>query len=244
MNAAAEPSEFAPTRWTLIVRARGESPEARAALSDLCAAYYQPVYRFLRRDGREDDAARELAQEFFAHVLQHGDLGAADPSRGRFRSYLLGAVKHFLADQRKQAGRQKRGGGAVPASLDAPVTDEGATLELPDAGAEVPDAWFDRQWALAVMERALAAVEAEFASAGKAAHFEQLKPWLMGEAAAPPQAEVARRLGLNEGAVKVAVHRLRKRFREVLRTEVRQTLGEGDDVDDELRYLIAALAQG
>jgi RNA polymerase sigma factor (sigma-70 family) len=244
MNPAAGPAEFAPTRWTLVLRARGESPEARAALSDLCAAYYQPVFRFLRREGRDDDVARELAQEFFARVLQHGDLGAADPSRGRFRSYLLGAVKHFLADQRKQAGRQKRGGGAMPSSLDAPVTDEGATLDLPDTGAEVPDAWFDRQWALAVMERALVAVEAEFAGAGKAAQFEQLKPWLMGEAAAPPQAEVARRLGLNEGAVKVAIHRLRKRFRDILRAEVRQTLSEGDNVDDELRYLVAALAHG
>lgn len=114
MNPPTAPAGFAPTPWTLVLRARGESPEARVALSELCATYYQPVFRFLRREGRDEDAARELAQEFFARVLQHGDLGAADPSRGRFRSYLLGAVKHFLADHRKQPGRQKRGGGRRP----------------------------------------------------------------------------------------------------------------------------------
>lgn len=227
-----------------MLRARGETPEARAALSELCEVCYQPVFRFLRRDGRDDEAARELAQEFFARILQRGDLGAADPSRGRFRSYLLGAVKHFLADQRKREGCQKRGGGVAAESLDAPVTADGAPPDLPDPGAAVPDAWFDRQWALAVMERALSAVAAEFAAHGKAAQFDLLKPWLAGEAPALSQAGVARRLGWSEGAVKVAVHRLRKRFREALRAEVRQTLADGDDPDAELRYLLAALAQG
>ena len=244
MNSVDAISPFAPTRWTLVLRARGETPEARAALSELCAAYYQPVFRFLRREGRDDETARELAQEFFARVLQHGELGAADPARGRFRSYLLGAVKHFLADQRKHAGRAKRGGGAVPESLDAPAMEGGPALELHDAGATVPDAWFDRQWALAVMDRALSAVGAEFTSNGKAQQFEQLKPWLIGEAVALSQADVARRLGLNNGVVKVAIHRLRKRFRDVLRAEVTQTLAAGDDVDAELRYLVEALAHG
>lgn len=235
---------FAPTRWTLVLRARGETPEARAALSELCDAYYQPVFRFLRREGRDDESARELAQEFFARVLQHGELGAADPARGRFRSYLLGAVRHFLADQRKHAGRIKRGGGRTPESLEASEAGEGSPIEWADLGATVPDAWFDRQWALALMDRALNLVAAEFASSGKAAHFDQLKPWLIGEDPALSQADVARRLGLNEGAVKVAIHRLRKRFRDVLRAEVRQTLAAGDDVEAELRYLIGALAHG
>ncbi len=227
-----------------MLRARGETPEARAALSELCEACYQPVFRFLRREGRDDEAARELAQEFFARILQHGDLGAADPNRGRFRSYLLGAVKHFLADQRKREGRLKRGGGVAAESLDAPVTEDGAPVDLPDAGATVPDAWFDRQWALAVMERALNVVATEFAANGKATQFDQLKPWLAGEAPALSQATAARRLGWSEGAVKVAVHRLRKRFREALQAEVSQTLAEGDDLDTELRYLIEALGQG
>jgi len=243
LNTANSCSPFAPTRWTLVVRARGESPEARAALSELCAAYYQPVFRFLRREGRDDEVARELTQEFFARVLQHGDLGAADPARGRFRSYLLGAVKHFLADQRKHAGRQKCGSGATLESLAAFATEDGAVSEPPDPGATVPDAWFDREWALAVMDCALNVVATEFAASGKAGQFEQLKPWLIGETAALSQADVARRLGLNEGAVKVAIHRLRKRFREILRAAVTQTLAEGDDVEAELRYLVAALAQ-
>jgi RNA polymerase sigma factor (sigma-70 family) len=234
---------FVPTRWTLVLRARGETPEARTALSELCAAYYQPVFQFLRREGRDDNDARELTQEFFARVLQDGELGGADPARGRFRSYLLGAVKHFLADQRKHARRLKRGGGATPESLDARVTGEETPVELPDVGATVPDAWFDRQWALALMDRALTAVATEFASSGKAEQFQQLKPWLIGEAALS-QADVARRLGLNEGAVKVAIHRLRKRFRDVLRAEVRQTLGNADDLEAELRYLVEALAHG
>ncbi len=239
----AQQPAFAPTRWTLVLRARGESAEARAALSELCGAYYQPVLRFLRREGRDDEAARELAQEFFARILQRGDLGAADPERGRFRSYLLGAVKHFLADQRKHGDRAKRGGGAVPESLDSPVIEGAPVPEVADVSAVVPDAWFDREWALAVMDRALNAVEAEFKSAGKAEQFDRLQPWLVGETEALSQAEAARQLGLNEGAVKVAVHRLRKRFRELIRAEIAQTVAGGADIDAELRYLIEALAK-
>jgi len=232
---------FAATRWTLVLRARGEAPEARAALSELCGAYYQPVFRFLRREGRDEDAARELTQEFFARILQRGEVGAADPARGRFRSYLLGAVKHFLADQRKHEGREKRGSGAALESLDSPAIEGAPSFDVADARAAVPDAWFDREWALAVMDRALNAVEAEFKSAGKAEQFNRLQPWLVGEAEALSQAEAARQLGWNEGAVKVAIHRLRKRFRELLRAEIAQTVAEGEDVDAELRYLIEAL---
>ena len=125
-TSAATTSPFAPTRWTLILRARGESVEARAALGELCESYYEPVLRFLRREGRDEDAARELTQEFFARVLAGGGFDEADPERGRFRSYLLGALKHFLADQRKREHRLKRGGGATPESLDA----SGAGVEV------------------------------------------------------------------------------------------------------------------
>lgn len=225
------------------MRAQGESPQARAALSELCASYYLPVHRFLCREGRDEDSARELAQEFFARILQRGELGAAEPGRGKFRSYLLGAVKHFLADQRKHEGRQKRGGGATVESLDASASEDGAPREWPDDHARTPDAWFDRQWALAIMDRALTAVATEFAAADKTEQFQRLKPWLVGEAPTLSQSEVGGQLGLNEGAVKVAIHRLRVRFREALRSEVRQTLAESDDVDAELRYLFQALAQ-
>jgi DNA-directed RNA polymerase specialized sigma24 family protein len=242
LNTEQTTAPFAATRWTLVLRARGETPAARAALSELCAAYYQPVVRFLAREGRADDAARELAQEFFVRILQRGELGAADPARGRFRSYLLGAVKHFLADQRKHAHRAKRGGGAVPEPLDAPATEDSSALQVAEAGATVPDAWFDRQWALTVMDRALTVVEQEFKSTDKAAQFTVLKPWLVGDSAALAQAEAARQLGLNEGAVKVAIHRLRKRFREQIRAEIAQTVADGTDLDAELRYLVEVLA--
>ena len=236
-------SNFAPTRWTLILRARGETPEARLALGELCEGYYQPVLRFLQREGRDEDAARELTQEFFARILGDGGFDQADPERGRFRSYLLGALKHFLADQRKHEQRLKRGGGAAPESLDAPGADADApTPQLADAAATSPDAGFDREWALAVMARALEVLQKEFVSGGKADQFDTLKPWLMGEASSMSQADAARQLALSEGAVKVVIHRLRKRFRDAVRTEIAQTLRDPSLVDEELRHLIEALA--
>jgi RNA polymerase sigma factor (sigma-70 family) len=235
---------FAPTRWTLILRARGETSESKAALSELCEAYYQPVLRFLRGEGRDEDSVRELAQEFFARILAGGAFDEADPQRGRFRSYLLGALKHFLADQRKHERRLKRGGGIAPESLDAPAADGGTTtgLDVPDPASVPRDADFDRQWALAVMDRALTAMQKEFAGSGKSEQFDALKPWLVGETSAISQADAARQLGLNEGAVKVAIHRLRKRFREMVRSEIAQTLRDPGLVDEELRHLVEALS--
>jgi len=242
MSTEPNTAAFGLTRWTLVLRSQGGTPEARAALSELCEAYYPPVRRFLQREGRDEETARELAQEFFARVLQRGDLGAADPARGRFRSYLLGAVKHFLADHRRHERREKRGGGQAPESLDEARNDDQPPLEVADEQANVSDAWFDRQWAFTVMERALAGVGKEFSSAGKADQFAVLKPWLVGETEALSQAEAARKLGLNEGAVKVAIHRLRKRFREQVRAEIAQTVADGTDIDGELRYLVEVLS--
>jgi RNA polymerase sigma-70 factor (ECF subfamily) len=234
---------FAPTRWTLVLRARGESIEARGALSELCEAYYQPVFRFLRREGREEDAARELTQEFFARLLARGGIGTADPQRGRFRSYLLGAVKHFLGDQRDHERRAKRGGGATPESLDAENAGSPA-LEVADGASPPDDTVFDRAWALAVMDRALNSLAAEFASEGKADQFTALKPWLAGDAQTLRQSQAAAQLGLGESAVKVAIHRLRKRFRELIRAEVAQTVDDAAEVDTELKYLVEVLVRG
>jgi DNA-directed RNA polymerase specialized sigma24 family protein len=241
MSTVDHTSPFVPTRWTLVLRASGDTPESRVALSELCEAYYQPVFRFLRREGRTDDAAQELTQEFFSRMLKRSDL-KADPERGRFRSYLLGGVKHFLADQRKAANREKRGSGVEDARLDA---DDG----LGHAGAApghapASDKWFDRQWALAVMDRGLASVEGEFEAAGKSRQFSTLKHWLVGDTGKLSQADAAKQLDWTETALKVAVHRLRKRFREMIRAEIAQTVGEGTDVDSELRYLVEILAEG
>jgi RNA polymerase sigma factor (sigma-70 family) len=239
----ASASPFAPTRWTLILRASGETTEARAALSELCEAYYQPVLRFLCREGRGVDAARELTQEFFVCVLASGGFDHADPERGRFRSYLLGALKHFLADQRKHEQRLKRGGGVAVESLDATGPDDDSPgLQVADTASLPPEAFFDREWALAIIGRAMALLEKEFAASGKTDQFDTLKPWLMGEAPSMSQADAARHLGLSEGAVKVAVHRLRKHFRDAVRAEISQTLRDPSLVDEELRHLIVALS--
>jgi len=230
-------STFHPTQWTLVLRARGEGEAAELALSNLCAAYYGPVVAFLRRDGRNEDAAREMAHAFFESVLESG-VGTPDPQRGRFRSYLLGALKHFLSKQRDAALAGKRGGGAEH----VPLVEETETSHgLPLPGVFDDTLAFDREWALALIGRALAVLEAE--QIGKEFVFSTLKPWLDGGADGS-QAEAAQTLGTSETAVKVAVHRLRVRFRELIRAEVAATVNHPEDVTGELRHLIAVASRG
>ena len=232
---------FATTRWTQVLRARGESVEAQRALGELCEAYWMPIFRFIRRQGREEDVARELTQEFFRRLLARNGLDTVEPERGRFRSYLLGAVKHFLGDMRDRDCRLKRGGGRVPESLNA-ESDTDLALQVADPAGLPSDTYFDRQWALALMERGLMALEAEFVAADRREQFTWLKPWLVGESEALSQVDAAHRLGMTEGAVKVAIHRLRRRFRELIRTEIAQTVDDPVRLDDELRYLIEVLS--
>ena len=223
---------FHPTRWTLVLRSRGEGEDAKTALSDLCAAYYEPVVAFLRREGRGDDKAREMAHSFFAGVLEKG-VGVPEPGRGRFRSYLLGALKHFLSKSRDAALAGKRGGGAEHVRL---VTETDTSPGLPMPGVLDDTLAFDREWALTLIARAFAALEAEHA--GKTEFFTTLKPWLDGGATAS-QAEAAGALDMSETAVKVAIHRLRARFRELIRAEISATVSDPADAADELRHLIA-----
>jgi RNA polymerase sigma-70 factor (ECF subfamily) len=197
---------FATTHWTRVVEARGHSPEAKAALSDLCAAYYAPVFAFIRWHAPDQDAARELTQEFFARLLARESLGSVDPRRGRFRSYLLGAVKHFLADARDHAQRLKRHAAQPVESIEAGMNTSTA-VQLRDTKTLSPDREFDRKWALTVLDRALAGLAEEHKAAGNSEQFETLKPWLTGDAEGLSQADAARRLGLNAGALKVAIHR-------------------------------------
>lgn len=235
MSSTTTVSAFARTRWTLVLRANPQSTEGRAALEELCAAYYQAVFVFLRRMGFADDVARDHAHSFFAHLLGRGFPGA-DPQRGRFRSYLLGAVKYFVGDLIDHARREKRGGGTRHESIDS--EDDGSpALKVCDPAAAVMPEVFDREWAVVVMNRAVSAL----AASHDAERFAVLRPWLMGDAC-DSQANGAAMLGMSEGAFKVAVHRLRKQFRELLRHEVAQTLDEVTDVDDELRYLCSVLA--
>ena len=231
---------FHTTRWTLVRHATGHSAEGRQALSDLCAAYYKPVVAFMRREGFEEDAARDLAHDFFRQLLERPSLQGANRAEGRFRNYLLGAIKHFLAHERERGNRLKRGGGTIALPLDA-GTDTSPGVVLADHNELSPDKFFDRQWALAVLERAFAALETEREAAGKDAEFARLKPWLTGDAVYGDQVEAARGLGLSEGALKVTVHRLRRRFRELLKAEIAQTLDMPEAVEEEMRHLFSAL---
>jgi RNA polymerase sigma-70 factor (ECF subfamily) len=241
---SAAPGQFNPTRWTLVLRAQGDSDAARKALGELCEAYWTPVFRFPRSEGRHEEIARQLTQDFFARVLAGPGFGGADPSRGRFRSYLLGALKHYLADARDYALRQKRGAGQEHVPLDGPAPGEtSATVEVPDPTGPPADTMFDREWALTLMDRALKSLQTEFAAQKKEQQFAHLKDWLSGASPTRSQAEAAHELGLSEGALKVAIHRMRKRFRELIRAELAQTVDTEESIDAELRYLVEVLAR-
>jgi RNA polymerase sigma-70 factor (ECF subfamily) len=231
--------DFRTTRWTQVSRAKADSPEGRRALAELCHAYYEPVVAFLRCELRDADAARELTHGFFTEVLGGGAIAHAEQERGRFRSYLLGAVKHFLSHHGEAGRRLKRGGGVENLSLND--TDAGEARSVADASGLSPDAAYDRQWALTVLARALESLRRDCVAEGRAEFFEQVKPWLTGDAAHGDQAALAARCGMNANALKVAVHRLKRRFRELLKIEVAGTLDDSGQVEAEMRALFAAL---
>jgi DNA-directed RNA polymerase specialized sigma24 family protein len=232
---------FHTTRWTRVCLAKADSEDGRRALADLCEAYYGPVVAYLRSVFRDSDAAREMSHAFFAKMLAGGTIQSADQDRGRFRSYLLGAVKHFVAHQQEAERRLKRGGGLAPLSLDAETPDS-PKLQVPEDARWSPEAVFDRQWAITVLERAMQALDAECQAQGKPDLVDQMRPWLMGESGYGDQSAVAATLGLSLPAMKAAVHRLRARFRQLVKAEVAGTLGDEGSVEDEMRSLFAALA--
>ena len=227
---------FSATRWSVVLAAAGESSDALAAL---CRAYWYPLYAFLRRQGLSTHDAEDVTQGFFAHLLGKDALAHVDRAKGRFRTFLLASLKHFLADERDRAHAQKRGGGEAAISLDACEAEERYALEPRDELS--PDKLFDRRWAIAVIERALARLGAEYAAAGKGALFTALKPLLTAPGSARPHAEIGASFSMNEGAVKVAVHRLRQRYGAALRAEIAETVGTAEEVEAELRHLLDAL---
>jgi DNA-directed RNA polymerase specialized sigma24 family protein len=233
------PDAFRTTRWTLVREAHGESAEARAALSELCTAYYAPVQAYIARTSRDLGDVGDLAGGFFARILAGSLLGGAARERGRFRAYLLGAVKHFLADTRDRLATAKRGGQAQHVALDAGTDTSGGVNVVAESPA--PDTWFDRQWGIAVLDQALTTLAAEHEAQGKGAHFRLLKPWLTG-GADTTQAEAAASLDITEGAFKVAVHRLRHRFRELVKAHIAQTVSTEEELRDEIRYLIEVVS--
>ena len=229
--------DFHTTRWSMVLRAGGDSAGAHESLEKLCGAYWYPLYAFVRRQGHGAHDAQDLTQVFFARLLVKGWLDGVARERGRFRTWLLAALEHFLINEWHRARAQKRGGGAAPVSLDDAA--EARYLREP-ADPMTAEKLFDRRWALTLLDRVLARLGGELADAGKAAQFEALKFCLGGEKHA--YAEVALALGMSEGAVKVAAHRLRERYRALIRAEIAETVATAEEVDGELRDLFAALS--
>ena len=236
-------AHFVTTHWSLVLQAgEGSSPETATALETLCRTYWYPLYAFVRAGGKSHEDAVDLTQEFFAQLLEKKWLAAADPARGRFRTFLLAAMKNFLANQWRHSQRLKRGGGQALVEFDALQAEERFALEPRDPLS--PDALFDRRWALTVIHRAQARLAAEAAATGGAEKFRALEPTLTGERTDDGYESLARQFDATVSTVKSWVLRLRRRFRELLREEVTQTLGPGEDVDDELRQLLTVVGRG
>ena len=235
------PREFATTHWSLVVAAKPDEvseTRARKALEELCRAYWYPLYAFVRYRGYSADDAQDLTQSFFARIIETGGFASAVPGRGRFRSYLLGAMKHYLANEWHRAQTQKRGGQVRFIEWDA--LDPEARYAGTSKRSDDPEHLFDREWALETIDGALQALRDEMARAGKGEQFDALKGSLTGEEESPRE-EIAARLRMKEGAVKVAVHRLRQRYRKLLRAAIAETVSNEADLDDEMRYLVAVL---
>ncbi|MGD0259404.1 MAG: sigma-70 family RNA polymerase sigma factor [Verrucomicrobiota bacterium] len=232
---------FVTTHWSVVLTAgRSDTTRARAALEQLCRNYWHPLYAYVRRAGHSREEAQDLTQEFFARLLAQNTVARADPARGRFRSFLLVSLKHFLANEWEKAHARKRGGGAplIPLDFDTAET----RWVQPVAPGDTPDRAFDRQWALALLEVVLGRVRKEYADSGRDELFVGLKDTLTGGRSEIPYRELAARLGLSEGAVKVAAHRLRQQYRERLREEIASTVAGPEEVEEELKLLFAALS--
>jgi RNA polymerase sigma factor (sigma-70 family) len=234
-------ARFLTTHWSVVLAVgRSDSTRSQTALARLCQTYWYPLYAYVRRRGHSPHDAQDLTQEFFARLLERHSLASADPNRGRFRSFLLSSLNHFLAHEWEKVRAQKRGGRCEVLSLDLALAEERYDLEPADTSS--PDKLFDKHWAGALLEEVLNQLEAEYQQAGKAELFAGLKQTLTGTRESQPYAVLAARLGMNEAAIKVAVHRLRKRYRQLLRAEIANIVADSEQAEDELRYLFTALA--
>src|ERR1700733_6572525 len=233
-------SRFPTTRWTLVVAAGDpQRKDSRSALVSLCENYWYPLYAYLRRRGHAPDEAQDLTQEFFMRLLGGRYLDKADPEKGRFRSFILTSLKFFAADEHDRQRAQKRGGGAV-VSFEFSSGEERYQRE--PGHDETPDRIFERRWALSMLERVMERLRDEFGQHGRPENFERMKVFLLGQSEAP-YADLAREMNTSEGALKVAIHRLRKRYRELFRQEIADTVADPAEVESELRYLAAVLTR-
>jgi RNA polymerase sigma factor (sigma-70 family) len=231
---------FATTQWSQVLRAgRGTSPASREALARLCEAYWYPLYAYVRREGYDAQEAENLTQEFFARLLEKNYLRLADPSRGRFRSFMLASLRHFLSNERDRERAVKRGGRVTIVSFEIETAEGRYSLEPRDP--ETPERVFERRWALTLLERTLLRLREEFQAVGKQKLFARLEGYLTGDEETLPYADLAADLGMTEGAIKVTVHRLRRRFGALLREEIGETVADPEEVDDEIRELFRVL---
>lgn len=234
-------SRFATTHWSVVLAASSpKSSRYREALETLCQAYWFPIYAYLRRQGYGAHKAEDQTQGFFTHMIEMDDLCRADPDRGRFRSFLLSMLKHFVADQWDRSQAQKRGGGKKALSLD--FADAETRYKLEPSHQLSPDKLYEKSWALTLLSQTMARLKAETSGTNKQKLFEQLKAHLAGQFHAVPYSELAARLEMTEGSVKIAVHRLKQRYRELLREQIAQTVSSPEEIDEEIRALFVALA--
>ena len=232
-------AQFTSTHWSVVVEAQGESPAAEEALEKLCRTYWRPIYSFILRQAVGPEAAEDITQGFFADLLEHKSLTAVRKEKGRFRSYLLGALKHFLADERRRAMAIKRGKGQRLIPLEALSANERAEMEPADP--VTAEQIYERRWASTVLEHVLALLKNEYVAAGNAALFDCLKQLLPDEPGSPSQADMAGQLGMTANAVRQAFHRFRQRYQLLLREEIAHTVATPADIEDELRHLIAVV---
>lgn len=241
MSTSDQPRAFLTTHWSLVAQAaQGASPEAAQALAALCETYWYPLYAYVRRRGYRIEEAQDLTQEFFAQLLEKDRFEQADRERGKFRTFLLSSLNHFLQNEWRKAGRLKRGGGQQLLSLDFERGEDRYRLEPADV--QTPERIFERRWAMTLLERALDRLRSEYEAQGKGELYEALKLQLGGEAAPATYQEIAARLHMSEGAVKTAAHRLRRRCRDLLQAEAAQTVANPVDAEAELRELFLVLS--
>jgi len=231
-----ESADFRRTQWSLVRRAAGPgSPESRAALETLCRAYWFPIYAFVRRQGHAPADAQDLTQEFFARLLASHSLARADPRLGKFRTFLIGALKHYLADAQRKANAWKRGGGMEIISFHQAQAEERYQLEPADH--HTPDKLFDRRWTIVLLEAAANRLHEEFRAAGKERQFEVLKPFLSSEGGETAYARAGAKLNHSPKTIAVAVHRIRRRFRQLVRSAIAETVSTPEELEDEYRSL-------
>lgn len=229
---------FVTTHWSVVLSAQDkDSPRSTEALESLCRTYWYPLYAFVRRQGRGPHDAQDLTQGFFARLLEKGYLKSAACEKGKFRTFLLVSLKRYLTGEWERQHAQKRGGFAPIVSIDQELAESRFAAEL--AHRLQPDVLFDRQWAMTLIERVMARLQEEYFASGRAALFEQLRGCLVRDESAQPYAEIAARLHLTEAAIKMAIHRLRARYREILREEIADTVSAPEEVEEEIRHLFS-----